>query len=303
MKNNYKKSPSFKDYGLLLTTLDPFLKQKNLKGERFHKVCFPKNLDSKDSPDLVRRSLKEVDDYCRLSFLKNITHRKESTKITFKNLDYLKYSLPYYLKGQHRKAFIKYLSKIDESSKLHQLVSELMTEQYLENRFKPNSSHLKFIKISTELTNYVQSAGLRDSSERNYFTKAFYAIKREFDREIKKNNIVINDDESTIHIPVILGTDIKNFDPQIKTVSWANALTTGAKDFSKGAVDYTITSAGQQKTYKVTVKVDNNPVLNGYYADPEIIYAHKTNKYYIYPTSDGFTNWSGTYFKTFSSPV
>src|SRR5690606_26145044 len=30
--------------------------------------------------------------------------------------------------------------------------------------------------------------------------------------------------------------------------------------------------------------------------------SEKTGKYYIYPTSDGFTNWSGTYFKVFSSP-
>lgn len=46
---------------------------------------------------------------------------------------------------------------------------------------------------------------------------------------------------------------------------------------------------------------NNNPVLEGYYADPDIMYSHKTGKYYIYPTSDGFTGWSGTYFKTFSS--
>ena len=45
----------------------------------------------------------------------------------------------------------------------------------------------------------------------------------------------------------------------------------------------------------------NNPVLKGYYADPDIIYAKKTGKYYIYPTSDGFDEWSGHYFKTFSS--
>jgi hypothetical protein len=46
----------------------------------------------------------------------------------------------------------------------------------------------------------------------------------------------------------------------------------------------------------------NNPVLKGYFADPDILYAEKTGKFYIYPTSDGFTGWSGTYFKTFSSP-
>lgn len=46
----------------------------------------------------------------------------------------------------------------------------------------------------------------------------------------------------------------------------------------------------------------SNPVLTGYFADPEVLYARKTGKYYIYPTSDGFTGWSGTYFKAFSSP-
>jgi hypothetical protein len=48
-------------------------------------------------------------------------------------------------------------------------------------------------------------------------------------------------------------------------------------------------------------KINHNPVLEGYYADPEILYSNKTKKYYIYPTSDGFDSWSGYYFKTFSS--
>ncbi len=44
-----------------------------------------------------------------------------------------------------------------------------------------------------------------------------------------------------------------------------------------------------------------NPALDGFFADPYAIYSNKTNKYYIYPTSDGYHGWSGTYFKTFSS--
>ncbi|MBO9204425.1 MULTISPECIES: family 43 glycosylhydrolase [Niastella] len=46
----------------------------------------------------------------------------------------------------------------------------------------------------------------------------------------------------------------------------------------------------------------HNPVLKGLYADPDIIFSIKTGKFYLYPTSDGFTNWTGTYFKAFSSP-
>ena len=44
-----------------------------------------------------------------------------------------------------------------------------------------------------------------------------------------------------------------------------------------------------------------NPIIAGFYADPEILYAEKTGKYYLYPTSDGFDGWGGWYFKTFSS--
>jgi len=47
--------------------------------------------------------------------------------------------------------------------------------------------------------------------------------------------------------------------------------------------------------------IAKNPVLEGYYADPEILYSNKENKYYLYPTSDGFDGWGGYYFKTFSS--
>jgi lysophospholipase L1-like esterase len=52
---------------------------------------------------------------------------------------------------------------------------------------------------------------------------------------------------------------------------------------------------------KASNKNYHNPVLPGLYADPDIIYSLKNHQFYLYPTSDGFTNWTGTYFKTFSS--
>ena len=44
-----------------------------------------------------------------------------------------------------------------------------------------------------------------------------------------------------------------------------------------------------------------NPILSGFNADPEILYSRQTKRYYIYPTSDGFPGWGGSYFKVFSS--
>lgn len=57
---------------------------------------------------------------------------------------------------------------------------------------------------------------------------------------------------------------------------------------------------GVPKGMELSLKT--NPILDGFYADPDVLYSNKTRKYYIYPTSDGFDGWGGTYFKTFSSP-
>ena len=52
---------------------------------------------------------------------------------------------------------------------------------------------------------------------------------------------------------------------------------------------------------KVTTETSSNPVLNGFYADPDVLYSQKTGKFYIYPTSDGHPGWGGYKFNVFSS--
>lgn len=43
------------------------------------------------------------------------------------------------------------------------------------------------------------------------------------------------------------------------------------------------------------------PILPGFHADPEVLYSHKTGKYYIYSTTDGVPGWGGWQFSVFSS--
>ncbi len=119
---------------------------------------------------------------------------------------------------------------------------------------------------------------------------------------LKKNNVYFKNQDKTIYLPVKGGTNLQQFDPEFKTFSGISFSPNGPQDFTNGPVDYTFTIEGKgTQSYKVSVSNDHNPVLDGYYADPEILYSEKTGKYYIYPTSDGFNNWSGTYFKVFSS--
>lgn len=127
-------------------------------------------------------------------------------------------------------------------------------------------------------------------------------IKSSASGAIKKNNMIINQSDQFIYLPVRYGTDITHFDPELKGYAGCEITPTTAQNFSQGAVEYTVSINGlSSKTYTVEAEIANNPVLEGYYADPEILYSYKKKKFYIYPTSDGFVGWSGYYFKTFSS--
>ena len=120
--------------------------------------------------------------------------------------------------------------------------------------------------------------------------------------KIKKINVVVDTAARKVTLPVLPGTDITNFNPGFVQNKQIKIKPAKAVDFSKGAVNYSIKIAGRKaEKYAVTAVENHNPVLNGYYADPDVLYSEKTGKYYIYPTSDGFTGWSGTFFKCFSS--
>lgn len=121
-------------------------------------------------------------------------------------------------------------------------------------------------------------------------------------KSLKKMNISLDTIGKKLYLPIKNGTNLKLFNPEFDIFPGVTITPQLACDFSKGPVTYTVKVAGKEsQTYQVSLKEYHNPVLEGYYADPEILYAAKTGKFYIYPTSDGFTNWSGTYFKTFSS--
>jgi arabinoxylan arabinofuranohydrolase len=119
--------------------------------------------------------------------------------------------------------------------------------------------------------------------------------------ELKKTNIALDSAKKTLDLPVKPGTNLRSFNPKFVTFPGVK-ISRSAADFTKGGVNYTVEIMGQQpQTFTVMAREDHNPVLEGFYADPDIIYSEKTGKYYLYPTSDGFNSWSGTYFKAFSS--
>jgi arabinoxylan arabinofuranohydrolase len=121
-------------------------------------------------------------------------------------------------------------------------------------------------------------------------------------KAIRANNIVYDSTEGTISLSVLPGTNLKAFNPQFTAFPGAKISPAIPQNFSQSPVVYAVSIGNRRREFSVSVKENHNPVIAGFYADPDILYAEKTKKFYLYPTSDGFNGWSGTFFKTFSSP-
>lgn len=119
---------------------------------------------------------------------------------------------------------------------------------------------------------------------------------------IRKNNTVVDTARKTVELSILPGANLNAIKLSFDSFPVVKIMPSTPQNFANGPVNFTLTLGNKITVYSVKAVQVNNPVLAGYYADPEILYAEKTGKFYIYPTSDGFTDWSGTYFKTFSSP-
>ena len=126
------------------------------------------------------------------------------------------------------------------------------------------------------------------------------AVSGARNRNIRQDNVSISG--RRVYLPVRPGTDISAFDPELVAPAGAAISPEGPQDFTGGSVEYTISSQGRTSTVDVEVEVCGNPVLDGFNADPEILFSKKTGKFYLYPTNDGIAGWGGSKFNVFSSP-
>ncbi len=113
---------------------------------------------------------------------------------------------------------------------------------------------------------------------------------------IKRYSVVIDKIFRDITIPVYPGTDMSALDPQLELPEGVTAeLTEGT--WENGTL--TLSKNGEPEEWDVKAEVRANPVIDGYFADPNIVIFGDT--YYIYPTTDGGTDWNSTNFRCFSS--
>lgn len=133
---------------------------------------------------------------------------------------------------------------------------------------------------------------------------SFVSLRGARNPYINQKAMKIDNTSRTIFLPLTSGADVGALDPQF--YSWNDSVMTispsGPQNFTLGSVSYTVSMDGQaSKTYTVTAELANNPVINGNYAEPELMLSHSDGKYYMYPTTDGIADGASTAFKVFSS--
>lgn len=107
-----------------------------------------------------------------------------------------------------------------------------------------------------------------------------------------KNDQATWTDDQTYHIPAYNGTNLTSVDPQLYSTPGVEITPTGPQDFTDGPVEYTLSASwlDQTKTVKVQITIQTNPVIDGFYAQPDILWSDRTGRFYLYPTTDGDTN-------------
>ncbi|MGN0243935.1 MAG: family 43 glycosylhydrolase [Lachnospiraceae bacterium] len=113
---------------------------------------------------------------------------------------------------------------------------------------------------------------------------------------IKQYSVIIDTVTRVITIPVYPGTDIGKLNPVLELDEGVTASLT-AGTWAEGTL--TLDKDGYTEDWAVKTVERANPLFDGYYADPNMVIFGDT--YYIYPTTDGGTDWNSTSFKCFSS--
>lgn len=133
-------------------------------------------------------------------------------------------------------------------------------------------------------------------------TDSHTAVRVSIDRDRKEVTSYVRKGTDLMSVPVRLDFLTKD----VKAAINGESLTMTEGNKIQQTLDLTrdrelkITYGDKTETY--TLKrpgIALNPVLPGQYADPDIDYFD--GKYWIYPTTDGFSQWSGTVFHAWSS--
>ncbi|MER7641288.1 family 43 glycosylhydrolase [Streptomyces sp. NPDC126522] len=117
----------------------------------------------------------------------------------------------------------------------------------------------------------------------------------------QKAYAVVTEASSKVVLPMQPDVDLRHLAPTLVIGAGATLdPPSGSRRDFRTPQQYTVTAAdGTSRIWTVEAVVTRSPVLPGLTADPDVHFLD--GEYWIYPTSDGYADWGGTYFKAYSS--
>ncbi|MFT9397039.1 MAG: family 43 glycosylhydrolase [Bifidobacterium psychraerophilum] len=128
-------------------------------------------------------------------------------------------------------------------------------------------------------------------------TDSHTAITSTIDAKTKTISAYVRKGTDLSAVPVTLS--LNGAAATIASVNGEGFTNGGAVDVNDGDATIVVNRGDRSESWTLSVTVANNPVLPGQYADPDADVFD--GKFWIYPTTDGFSSWSGTQFHAWSS--
>jgi hypothetical protein len=162
-----------------------------------------------------------------------------------------------------------------------------------DNYFKGSYGNIKIFNRALSEMEVARNAGVTNLAlVKGASAEGLSISTKKIDNETHTLNLYVSKNNTT--------ADITKIPLQLDLVSGTTASDNGTIVNLNDTLTYTVKGDGMtDQIWTVKTTVVNNPVLSGQYADPDIDVFD--GEFYIYPTTDGFSGWSGTQFHAFSS--
>jgi soluble lytic murein transglycosylase len=174
--------------------LNPFVERlervytiKNI--EEFYRHCEikSKNVDEYTESLLERFDI-TLDKFCRARFFGFMRKLSPNMNLSSRDLSFLKAAAPFIVDGENQTEVSAFLKHFKPNKLEHDKISEIIINQYIEQKTKPTSAILQNLYVSTLLTQFLQNNLHLDKSAGTFFQEEFQKSIKDAQELVEKGD-------------------------------------------------------------------------------------------------------------------
>jgi soluble lytic murein transglycosylase len=199
--------------------------------DSFYKNCTIVSKNSNTTTENITDRINiSIDRYCRFSFLKKLSLLSPNVNFSSRDLAYFKEASPFFGNGENQTELISLLRHFKTNTIEHEKLSNILMEQYIQNRVKPISSVLTSLKVSNQFNKFLQNNLHLDDNSSSYFQDEYQRLIREAQEAAEKSDAPLT--KTYVTSAVNFYNKNSNFINNKK--AWYGIILTGKTLFYKG---------------------------------------------------------------------